>query len=294
MSYGIWGTGVYTIDSSICMAAVHSGAIPREAGGLVAVTRMPGQASYPSSTSNGVTSSAWTTYYASFRVGTAVPDAPMGPAPAVHIYAGSLTLMMTWPPLPGTPAYSVCRESPPGAACQPVGVPVVNAAGNLYLADTYLPPNTVHAYRVRATYPDGRVGETRVTRRNEEIGPPLNPSVDFARFASNGTVQVSWEPYGMPGMNGPIMFDTHLAMGPGITRGQVVTGDRLTVQPPQLPSHEWHICSMVANPAGGWWYSDRAAIVRYTAAGGGTITRSTGPCNVLPQGEGTILVPPRP
>jgi hypothetical protein len=89
------------------------------------------------------------------------------------------------------------------------------------------------------------------------------------------------------------MFDTHLVMGPGFDRGQVVTGSRLIVQPPRLNRYQWNICSMVANPAGGWWYSEQAAVVTYTGAPGtGTMTRSTAPCTVLPQGDGTILVPP--
>lgn len=54
----VWGTDVYTDDSSICLAAVHAGAIGR-AGGRVRVLATRGRQSYPGSTRNGVTSQAY-------------------------------------------------------------------------------------------------------------------------------------------------------------------------------------------------------------------------------------------
>lgn len=54
----VWGTDVYTDDSSICLAAVHAGAINR-AGGRVRVLATRGRQSYPGSTRNGVTSQAY-------------------------------------------------------------------------------------------------------------------------------------------------------------------------------------------------------------------------------------------
>src|SRR5919108_232995 len=38
----LWGTGVYTKDSTICVAAVHAGVIKAETGGVVVVQRVPG------------------------------------------------------------------------------------------------------------------------------------------------------------------------------------------------------------------------------------------------------------
>jgi hypothetical protein len=54
----VWGTDVYTDDSSICLAAVHAGAIGRS-GGRVRVLATRGRASYPGSTRNGVASQAY-------------------------------------------------------------------------------------------------------------------------------------------------------------------------------------------------------------------------------------------
>ncbi|KAM4022151.1 cochlin-like isoform 2-T4 [Anomaloglossus baeobatrachus] len=51
----VWGTDVYTDDSSICRAAIHAGQIPNN-GGQVSVQKSPGQSSYTGSTRNGITS----------------------------------------------------------------------------------------------------------------------------------------------------------------------------------------------------------------------------------------------
>lgn len=57
----VWGTKVYTSDSSICAAAVHAGAIPRT-GGTVKAQKTPDCKSYSGSAANGVTTSNWGPY----------------------------------------------------------------------------------------------------------------------------------------------------------------------------------------------------------------------------------------
>jgi predicted small lipoprotein YifL len=64
----LWGTGVYTEDSSICTAAVHSGVITLDAGGTVTFTLLPGQDSYEGTEANGVSSGDWGTFGGSFRI----------------------------------------------------------------------------------------------------------------------------------------------------------------------------------------------------------------------------------
>src|ERR1019366_110716 len=44
----VWGSGVYTTDSSICAAAVHAGAV-QEGGGVVSVAPAPGCEGYTGS-----------------------------------------------------------------------------------------------------------------------------------------------------------------------------------------------------------------------------------------------------
>jgi len=51
----VWGTDLYTNDSSICSAAVHSGLITTAGGGTVTIERAGGASSYRGTTRNGVT-----------------------------------------------------------------------------------------------------------------------------------------------------------------------------------------------------------------------------------------------
>lgn len=64
----LWGTGIYTHDSSICTAAVHAGVINTVTGGLVTIVLRGGQAAYTASTQNGVTSSDWGYWDCSFSL----------------------------------------------------------------------------------------------------------------------------------------------------------------------------------------------------------------------------------
>ena len=52
----VWGSDIYTADSSICTAAVHAGKITLEQGGEVTIEIRPGRAIYGSTNRNGVTS----------------------------------------------------------------------------------------------------------------------------------------------------------------------------------------------------------------------------------------------
>jgi hypothetical protein len=61
----VWGSGVYTTDSSICKAAVHAGAITAS-GGTVTVKKSAGCGSYSGSTANGVTTQSWGSFDSSF------------------------------------------------------------------------------------------------------------------------------------------------------------------------------------------------------------------------------------
>lgn len=52
----VFGTDIYTDDSSVCSAAVHAGLITSPAGGMVTIKLMQGIKSFTASTRNGVTS----------------------------------------------------------------------------------------------------------------------------------------------------------------------------------------------------------------------------------------------
>jgi ABC-type transport system substrate-binding protein len=66
----VWGTDVYTDDSSVCTAAVHAGAITVEDGGEVTIEIRPGQDSYVGSEQNGIESSPYGPWGGSFAVVT--------------------------------------------------------------------------------------------------------------------------------------------------------------------------------------------------------------------------------
>ena len=78
----VWGTDVYTADSVVCRAAVHSGRV-RAAGGAVTVVGEPGRRAYPGTTRNGVRSDNYGPYEWSFRFDgpiVAAAAAPAGPS----------------------------------------------------------------------------------------------------------------------------------------------------------------------------------------------------------------------
>lgn len=62
----VWGTDVYTDDSSVCTAAVHAGLISLESGGTVTIEIRPGEDSYDGSERNGVTTSDYGEWGGSF------------------------------------------------------------------------------------------------------------------------------------------------------------------------------------------------------------------------------------
>ena len=64
----IWGTDVYTDDSSVCTAGVHKGVITLEDGGTVTIIMRPGLDIYISSTRHDVRSDAWDHWDGSFEV----------------------------------------------------------------------------------------------------------------------------------------------------------------------------------------------------------------------------------
>ncbi|MCZ7544259.1 MAG: LCCL domain-containing protein [Anaerolineae bacterium] len=66
----LWGTDVYTDDSSVCTAARHAGVIA-ETGGFVTVTVVEGQETYTGSVQNGVESWDYGSWDRSFSVAPA-------------------------------------------------------------------------------------------------------------------------------------------------------------------------------------------------------------------------------
>lgn len=62
----VWGTDIYTDDSSVCTAAVHLGEITLEDGGSVTIEIAEGQDSYAGTERNGITTLSYPSWPASF------------------------------------------------------------------------------------------------------------------------------------------------------------------------------------------------------------------------------------
>src|SRR5262249_3571706 len=67
-SGSIYGTDLYTTDSTLATAAVHAGLLRAGETGVIKVTIEPGAASYTATTRNGVTSYDWGSYHASYKI----------------------------------------------------------------------------------------------------------------------------------------------------------------------------------------------------------------------------------
>ncbi len=120
----IWGTGVYTDNSSVCTAAIHAGKITPASGGIVLIRILPGRAAYSGSSRHGITSLAYGRWRGSFAVvgaqpmtsASAVATPPPKAAPAVQT-DNATSSSGTMEPAPEPPTYAeVAEPLPPGAA----------------------------------------------------------------------------------------------------------------------------------------------------------------------------------
>jgi len=66
-SGAVWGSDVYSLDSTLAVAAVHAGALRAGQAGVVRVTIVGPQGSFEGSTRNGVTTSAWGQFPGGFK-----------------------------------------------------------------------------------------------------------------------------------------------------------------------------------------------------------------------------------
>jgi hypothetical protein len=62
----VWGSDIYTLDSTLALAAVHAGAIKAGQTGVVKVKILGPQAAFQGTTRNGVTSMPWAAYPGGF------------------------------------------------------------------------------------------------------------------------------------------------------------------------------------------------------------------------------------
>jgi hypothetical protein len=217
----IWGTDVYANDSAICVAAVHAGVIAL-AGGAVTVTRVARQASFPSTTRNGITSRSWSdpTWHAypqpysvsgaspaanTGTVGTgavatstsasgSAPSSSGGTAPASSV-AGVVAAVdsagvgsVSWQPATGAISYFVVRwlDGDP-SCCANLSPP--QGIASLNWQDSSLPKAGTWWYRVYATTSTGIVsGEASVQHQGIASNIPALRTIALSAFNASGGV----------------------------------------------------------------------------------------------------------
>ncbi len=76
----VWGTNIYTDDSSVCTAAVQVGLLTAANGGEATIEVRPGQKAYSSFTAHGVTTNSYGAWVGSFVFAgaAAIPGSPGG------------------------------------------------------------------------------------------------------------------------------------------------------------------------------------------------------------------------
>ena len=159
----IWGTGVYTSDSDICTAAIHSGAITTAGGAVLAVAR-DGQDAYPASTANGVESRSWGAYGSSFAFD------PKGPR---FVTAG------------GTPECTRYDTTQASVRCS---CPPVEASGSVWGSGPYTADSDLCTAATHAGVMDQMGGEITVM---------LFPGLEmYAGSQRNGVTTRDWGAYG--------------------------------------------------------------------------------------------------
>jgi hypothetical protein len=66
----VWGTDVYTLDSTLALAALHAGVIKSGQSKVVGVTFVENVNAFSGSTRNGITSGSWSSYPGGFKFKT--------------------------------------------------------------------------------------------------------------------------------------------------------------------------------------------------------------------------------
>ena len=129
----VWGTDVYTDDSSVCTAAVHAGYMTLAGGGTVTIEIRPGEASYTGTQRNRVTSNSYPSWNGSFVIVGAQADHPPTRGDGGSGWNQTAGRFREWP---GT---QIAYNCPPGG-------PIGSVWGtNVYTDDSSVCTAAVHA-----------------------------------------------------------------------------------------------------------------------------------------------------
>lgn len=167
----VWGTDVYTDDSSVCTAALHAGRI-QATGGAVTIYIRGGQRAYRGSARNGVTTRDFATFPGSFTFDPNVPGEVAAPAGTTAIGWRDTATQFR-----GRDGDTVRIFCPPG------GTPATVWGERPYTDDSSICTAAVHAGL--ATFAEGGTFSLRVMAGKRRYrGSSRNgvTSQDYARF----------------------------------------------------------------------------------------------------------------
>lgn len=205
-SGSVWGTDVYTDDSHIATAAVHSGLVKTGEQAIVTVTMVESPAEHVASVRNGVTSSKWSSYPTSYI-----------------LTRKSEAVRKAGPPAPET------ASGFSGKLGKRFDVEVIGKTDgwvwgtDVYTDDSNIAAAAVHAGLVKVgeraivtltivESPDRHVSTTRNGVTSVTYGP-YNSSFILQRKAEDPTSLPGMEGMGTPGLPSP-MFRTVPRLGP--------------------------------------------------------------------------------
>lgn len=223
----VWGTDLYSDDSSICTAALHAGRVTLLGGGTVQITIAPGAARYQGTLRNGVTTRDFASFPGSFTlVGGAAPG-----------------LVATAPSAPSTPVWNATATSYRGRNGEAIRVdcPAGGTAATVWGTDVYTDDSSIctaalHAGRIQGTggtvtfYVRGGQSAYRGSARNGVT------TRDFARFPGSFTFDADTplEPAAPPGTTALSWRDTATQF-----RGRNGETMRLFCPPGGAPATVW-------------------------------------------------------
>lgn len=152
----IWGTGTYTSDSAICVAATHSGALPGTEAGTVVVEVAHGLQAYEGTIRHGIASTAYPAWTQSFRFPDAPAEAEAAPGGIVYFdHTGDwVTPPNRFPAQPGVVYRFVC--------------PAANQTGNVWGTDIYTDDSSICEAAVHAGVISRDGGTVHYVRRGAQ------------------------------------------------------------------------------------------------------------------------------
>lgn len=179
-----WGTDVYTADSTVCTAALHSGLVDLAQGGVVHIARAEALSAYRGSVRNGVTSRGFAVFPAAFRFGEGT-RAGLTEAPIVEDARPQPSSNGPW-----ERSMREQRGSDPTVAHE-VQCPPNGTLRNVWGTDVYTDDSSVCSAAVHAGLISlARGGAVRVFVGAEQIaytGSPRNgvTTLNYGRFAGS-------------------------------------------------------------------------------------------------------------